>query len=270
MAKAWMSQDASKAMKALKKAVDKKRDPAFLDQIAKEAALPEIRERAAMCKTELEGYVARAEQNDAKCPKCGAPLVMADYYTAVKGAAVVTGVNTQWQGASQVKTVSTSTPYSDFHRHTDSFCPRCASRKARWTKLPMYGFLLGLVVALGFGIMLIAGLASNNHDDRYGITAMVGTASGIALAFVGFQVSKFVNTATAAWADKRKLPITTEESKARSHGTAFGGAPFNDYDAFNMSDLYISTRTLDRIPHEDGANIALTVEGYNNLLKYHS
>ena len=270
MAKAWMSEDRNKAMKALQKAVDKKRDPARLDRIAAEAALPDIRERASACKAELEGYVARAEQNDPKCPKCGAPLVPAVYYTAVKGATVVTGVKTEWQGASQKRTVSTSTPYSQFRRHTDTFCPRCASRKARRKKLPPFLLFLGLLAALAFGIMLIVGLATDNHDDRYGTIALIGTGAGIAVAFIGYQLMMRTQFATAAWASKRKLPLTSEELSARLRGTAFGGRPFDDTGRFDMSDLYVCTRYLSDIPHEDDANVALTQDGYNTLMKYHS
>ncbi len=254
----WKGTDPKAAMQSLKRALDSKHDPRYLDRIAREASLENIRKLAAEYKDELEGYVKRAQENDPKCPKCGAPMVNAPYYTAVKGTSTISNVKTEWQGGSRKTTYTQNTPYSDLQLHTAPFCPRCASRKTKRIVDPALFLLLGgLGVALVFFVLLIVFLATHTGSERQGTITIIGLAVGILMLWLGYKLlgmSKGVTT----WANRKIAPITTEEFNARERGTAFYG-PTEFYSAsYDLSSQYVTSRTLAEIPHEETANTALS------------
>lgn len=258
MAKGWKSTDPEKALRSLKRALDSKHDPKYLEKIAQEAPLEEIRKLAKEYKEELEGYVERAEKNDPKCPKCGAPMVKAPYYTAIKGASTVTNVKTDWASGRKRTTYTTNTPYSNIRLHTAPFCPRCASRKCKRLFDPAICMLLGGIGAtLVFGVLLIIPAFRYTASDQQGLIVSIGLGASILISCIGYKLlglSKGVIT----WANKKRAPITTEEFEARERGTAFYGT-FDSYSsAYDLSSQYVSTRTLTDIPHEKAANVALS------------
>lgn len=257
----WKSTDPEKALESLNLALDNKHDLKYLDRIAREAPLENVRKLAAEYKAELEGYVARAEQHDPKCPQCGAPLVEVSYYTAVQGKSVVSNVKSEWTAGGRQTTYLRNTPYSDLHLHTDTFCPRCASKRYKRFHDPcLYLFLAGLAVALIFGVLLIVRLANAASTDRQGIVAIIGLGVGILMCWLGFKLMGLRQGVTI-WANKRIAPITAEEYQARERGVAFyGPMKFFANSAYDLSYQYIHDRTLARIPHEETANVALTTE----------
>ncbi len=255
MAKGWKSIDSNKALSSLKRTLDSKHNPKYLDRIAKKAPLESIRKLAAEFKEELEGYVARAEKNDPKCPRCGAPMVKTPYYTAIKGTTAVINVKRDWAPGKNKTTYTTHTPYSNIKLHTAPFCPRCASRKCKRLFTPAIYLLFGGIGT--FCVLLIVLLANKTASDQMGLTVIIGLGASILISCIGYKLlglSKGVIT----WANKKIAPITTEEFEARERGTAFYGA-FDSYSsAYDLSSQYVSTRSFADIPHEKAANVALS------------
>lgn len=255
----WKSTDPEKALESLKAALDYKHDLACLDRIAREAPLEEIRKTAAEYRAELAGYVARAEERDPKCPRCGAPLVEVPYYTAVQGASTVSNVKTEWTASGKRTTYLRNTPYSDLTLHTDTFCPRCASKRfKRHYDLCLFLFLGGLLAALVFGVLLIVRLANAASTGRQGLVAAIGLGAGILACWLGFKIMALKQGVTT-WASDKAAPITAEEYHARERGVAFYG-PMKYFAAssYDLSFQYIHDRTLARAPHEETANAILT------------
>ncbi len=260
----WKGTDPEKAQRSLEKVLDNRHNLKDLDKIARKAPLENVRKHAAAYREELEGYVERAEKNDPKCPKCGAPLVEAPYYTAVKGTSTVSNVQKEWTLNGTKTTFLRNTPYSDLKLHTDRFCPRCASRKEARLFYPTMVLLFGgLLAALVFGGILIVLLVTKKGSDQQFYVSLIGLAAGILAFFIGYKLLG-VGKGVIAWASKKKAPLTTEEFRARDQGTAFYG-PRTQYwqiknynSAYDLSKQYIASRTLDRIPHEKKANTALS------------
>ncbi len=260
----WKGTDPAKARRSLEKVLDIKHNPKALEKIAQKAPLEEVRKQAAEYKAELEGYVERAEKNDRKCPKCGAPLVETPYYTATKGTSTVSNVQKQWTASGSKTTFTRSTPYENIRLHTDLFCPRCASRKDARLFYPTMVLLFGgLLSALVFGIMLIVMLITKKGSDQQFYVSMIGLVAGLLICCIGYKLMG-VRKGVISWASKKKAPITTEEFRARDAGTAFYG-PRTQYwrtenynSAYDLSMQYIASRTLDQIPHEKKANTALS------------
>lgn len=260
----WKGTDPEKAMRSLEKALDGRHDPQYLEKIVQKAPLENIRKLAAEYKEELEGYAARAEKSDPKCPKCGAPLVQAPYYTAIKGQSTVSNVQKQWTLDGTKTTYTRNTPYSDLHLHTASFCPRCASRKSARLYYPTMVLIFGgLLAALAFGVMLLVLLISKNGSDHLFTVSLIGLAAGILAFWIGYKLMG-VGKGVVSWAGKKKAPLTTEEFNARDRGTAFYGQRTQYWrvesynSAYDISMQYITSRTLDKIPHEKQANTALS------------
>ena len=261
---AWKTTDPEKAMRSLEKALDGRHDPKYLEKIAKKAPLENVRQRAAEYKEELEGYVERAERKDPKCPDCGAPLVEAPYYTAVQGKSAVSNVKQQWSLDGTKTTFTRSTPYSDIRFHTAAFCPRCASRKEARLFYPAMALLFtGILAALVFGVMLLVLLSTKKGSDQLFYVSLIGLGAGILTAMIGYKLMGY-GKGVVSWASKKKAPLTTEEFNARDQGTAFYGPRTQYWDlrhynsAYDVSKQYISSRTLDKIPHEKKATTALS------------
>ena len=260
MAKGWKSTDSNQALRSLKRALDSKHDPKYLEKIAREAPLDNIRKLAKEYKEELEGYVERAEKNDPKCPKCGAPMVEAPYYTATKGTSTVTNVKTDmdWASGRKKTTYTTNTPYSNIQLHTAPFCPRCASRKCKRLLDPAICLLLGGIGAvLVFGVLLIVRLADKTSSDQQGLIAIIGLGASILISWIGYKLLG-ISKGVATWANKKIAPITTEEFEARERGIAFYGPTEFFSASYDISSQYVTSRTLADIPHEETANTALS------------
>lgn len=260
----WKGTDPEKARRSLEKVLDNRHNPKDLEKIALKAPLEEVRKQAAAYREELEGYVERAEKNDRKCSKCGAPMVEVPYYTAVKGTTTVSNVQKQRTLNGTKTTFLRNTPYSDVRLHTDFFCPRCASRKEARLFYPSLVLLFGgLLAALVFGVMLAVLLITKKGSDQQFYVSLIGLGAGILVCYIGYKLMG-VGKGVVAWAGRKKVPITTEEFRARDEGTAFYGprtrywqtANYNS--AYDLSQQYIASRTLDKIPHEKKANAALS------------
>ena len=141
-------------------------DPDKLERFARETKYDLVRQTALSRAAAMRRNLRDADRSD-KCPKCGAPLVNVEYYSVFKGQGKVTNVQTDW--STMKKTTTTSTPYSNFHRHTAVFCPACAGRKVR--RIHTTGLVMMLLGVVG-GILALVALAGHMADlPRYLIIA---------------------------------------------------------------------------------------------------
>ena len=163
-------------------------DPDELERIAQRTPYEQIRKTALAKASVMRAAIRDADRSD-KCPKCGAPLVNVEYYSAFKGQGKTTKVEIDW--SAMKKTTTISTPYSNFHLHTAIFCPACAGRKIQ--RIHRSGIAMMLVGVLGVILALIA-LAG-----RMAVTPRYLIAGGCALlVFIGYhfvtEMARYVPT----------------------------------------------------------------------------
>lgn len=154
-------------------------DPDELERMANRTPYEQIRKTALARASVMRAGMRDAERSD-KCPKCGAPLVNVEYYSAFKGQGKTTKVETDW--AAMKKTTTITTPYSNFHRHTAVFCPACSGRKVQ--RIHRSGIVMMLVGVLGVILGLIAMAGRMADTPRY--LTVAGCAM---LVFVGYHIA---------------------------------------------------------------------------------
>ncbi len=225
---AWRGTDKIKAVNS----VVKVNDPDKLALIAREAPDPLVRQAAANRRERiLESRVPLGEGEG--CPVCGAPLVNVEYYSAKKGAPVVTDVKTDW--ASMKKTTTYKIPYHDIKPHTAVFCPNCAHLKVRKIRMIALALLLAGLAVLVTGFILL-GTGSD-------VAGILTAAAGALLLYIAYRVP---GSTSGLENIKKGDPYITNRQ--------LGSEEMKNY----VSVLYIRMTPADQIPKAEGNTVALS------------
>lgn len=206
-------------------------DPDKLEQYANKTQNEKLREFAV-----VRARTIRADSEDTdnseKCPKCGAPLVNIEYYSAFKGKGIVTKTETDW--ARMKKTATTSTPYSNFHLHTTVCCPACTGRKV--LRIHRTGIAMMITGVLGaiLGLFVLAGRMANT--PRYLIVGVCAV-----LIFIGFQYT----SSMAPYLPTGEGTITNKRLAASEE--------LHDF----ISERYVRMTPFESIERADGTNVVV-------------
>lgn len=231
----WMSQNETRALWAVKK----ERDPKKLEQIASKAPLSAVREAAATKREKLLEYAAQASLAAAEhCPKCGAAMVEAEYYSAAQGKAAVTNVEKDW--ASGKTTYATTTQYSNIHRHTGSLCVSCVSKRTRAVrKASLSALLFGVVIMIFAVILFLTGEGKNL------LGGLLAGIAGFVLTWIGWSYTSQYAYQCGVKRGRNGLAVTTPEVRADE-------ALHDD-----VSTLFVSFTPVSKIPMAEGNTVAL-------------
>lgn len=184
----WESKNELRAIEAVAK-ID---NMELLAEIARSASRDSIRNMAASRKTRIESNrIKSGGHSQNRCPKCGAGMVEAEYYTATQGPRTVLSQQqeTDWATMKKTITTTTSTQYSEIEKQVGSICMCCAENKAH--RLLTYGRVSFVVAVIGVIAAVILLLSKDNVAWLF-----IGVAIAI-IGGIGWQMlnnSKYLNS----------------------------------------------------------------------------